>query len=197
VVDTRQRIVNATTVLLQQRGYGATSIKHITAAAPATVGSIYHFFPGGKTELVAAVVVESAAAYQQLFELITAEADDPADAVAHFFDRAADALVESGFVDICPIGTLAAEVASVDDHLRRVTADAFESWRTAARALLLAGGLEPAEAAALATTVIALVEGSFVLARAQRDADIVRQAGAHARTLVDAARSATNTTASR
>lgn len=184
--DTRQRIVGATTELLRQRGYQATSIKDITTAAAATVGSLYHFFPGGKAELVATVVAEAGAAYQQLFELITAELDDPADAVGTFFAEAADALEESGYVDICPIGTIAAEVASTDDDLRRATATVFSGWEVAIAARLGRGGLAPDEATALATSVIALLEGSFILARSGRDADPVRTAGRHARALVDA-----------
>ena len=190
--DTRQRIVNATTVLLQQRGYAATSVKDITAAAPATVGSVYHFFPGGKAELVAAVIDESGAAYRELFEVITSEVDDPADAIAHFFAGAADALEESGFVDICPIGTLAAEVASSDEALRQATQRAFASWETAVTAKLVGGGLTGADAASLATTVIALIEGSFVLARSRRNADLVRRAGQHAKALIGAAQLAAN-----
>ncbi|CAN5789437.1 MAG: TetR/AcrR family transcriptional regulator [Ilumatobacteraceae bacterium] len=185
MADTRQRIVTATAELLRQRGYRATSLKDITAAAPATVGSVYHFFPGGKAELVRTAIVEMSFAYEQLFELVAGEAKDPADAFPHFFAAAADALEDTGYLDLCPIGTIVAEVAGTDEVLRATTADAFDRWTVAVAATLVRGGIAPDDAPALASTIIATLEGSFILARARRDAEPVRAAGRHVRALLE------------
>src|SRR5262245_15807507 len=110
--DTRDRIVTATSELFRARGYHGTSLKHVTAASGAPIGSVYHFFPGGKVALAEAVITESGAAYRALFELIADAAPDPVAAVRDFFDGAAEVLVETGYLDACPIGTVALEVAS-------------------------------------------------------------------------------------
>jgi len=47
----------------------------------ATIGSIYHFFPGGKEALAVAVIETTGAVHRQLFESIAAEAADPASAL--------------------------------------------------------------------------------------------------------------------
>jgi AcrR family transcriptional regulator len=185
--STRDRIVTATNERFRRTGYHATSLSDISGASGATIGSIYHFFPGGKRELAAATITESAASYRQLFEDIAAEAGSPPAAVTAFFDGAAAVLEETDFLDICPIGTVAREVASTDDELRAATADAFAGWIDAATDRFGSGGVDHAEARALAGTVVALLEGSFVLARAARDAEVVRTAGRHARALVEAA----------
>jgi AcrR family transcriptional regulator len=187
VPGTRDRLVAATTELFRRHGLNGTSLKDVTTAAGAPIGSLYHFFPGGKTALARAVLVETGAAYQQLFELIAAEADGPAAAIGDFFDGAADMLAASDFVDVCPIGSVAHEVAFGNEVLREATAAVFLSWNAAAAAHFTAAGLGEVEAADLATTVIAALEGGFVLARSQRDAEVLRRIGRQARRLVEVA----------
>ena len=115
VSDTRQRIITATNELFRRHGYNGTSLSQVSKAAPATIGSIYHFFPGGKEALAVAVIESTGSVYRQLFEAIVAEADDTAAAFAHFFDQAGQVLVETDFIDPCPIGTIAREVASTSE----------------------------------------------------------------------------------
>ncbi len=184
---TRQRIVTATAELFRRQGYRGTGLKDITRAAGATTGSVYHFFPGGKAELARAVVVETGAAYQQLFELIAGAAGSAAAAVGDFFDGAADVLAQSGYLDVCPIGAVAREVASTDDELRAATAQVFDGWTKAAAARLRADGIDTRTARELALVVVALLEGGFTLARAHHDAALLRRLGRQARALVDAA----------
>jgi AcrR family transcriptional regulator len=183
---TRQRIVTATSELFRHRGFHATSLKDITIAADAPTGSLYHFFPGGKTELARAVIVETGAAYQQLFELIADASPDMAAGVGDFFDGAAQVLEQSDYVDVCPIGTVAREVANTNETLRLATADVFERWTAAAASRFEHAGLDPDLAHELAVTVIAALEGAFVLARAHRDATILRHVGRQTVALVQA-----------
>jgi AcrR family transcriptional regulator len=187
MTETRDRIVAATTELFRRRGYNGTSLKQITGAAAAPTGSLYHFFPGGKDDLARTVITTSGSAYRQLFELIADEAGDPGAAVSAFFDGAADTLADTDYIDACPIGTIAREVASTSDDLRQATADVFTEWVTALADRLVAAGMSRGGATDFATTVVAALEGGFVLARAQRDASLLRTTGRHMRTLVDAA----------
>ena len=160
-------------------------MKQVTEAAVATTGSLYHFFPGGKDELAAAVIASSGAAYEELFVMIGQAAGDPASAVTQFFDGAAAVLEEGNFIDICPIGTIAREVASTNDQLRLATDQVFDSWTTAAAILFESVGLPSNESRELATTVLAALEGGFMLARAKQDADVLRTIGRSIRRVVD------------
>lgn len=176
-MGTRDRIVDATTELLRAKGYGGTTLAEVGAAAGAPTGSLYHFFPGGKAALAAAALRDSGAAYQELFELIADGADGPEAAVAAFFEGAAATLEETDFVEICPIGAVAREMAGTDEVIRVATAEVFDAWTAALTARLVAAGLAQPEAQELAVAVIAALEGAFVLARAQRDARPVRASG--------------------
>ncbi len=183
-MGTRDRIVTATNELFRAKGYQGTSLADVSAAADAPTGSLYHFFPDGKASLAGAVIRESAVAYQALFELIADGSRGLVDAVGNFFDGAADNLAETGFIEICPIGGVAREMANADESIRLATADAFAAWVGAlAERFSVAGVAEP-DATELASTVIATLEGAFVLARSHRDATPVRAAGRQMRRLV-------------
>jgi AcrR family transcriptional regulator len=187
VADTRDRFLTATNESFRRRGYNGTSLKHVTAAAHAPTGSLYHFFPGGKDELAAEVITTSGAAYRELFEAIADAAATPGDAVIDFFEGAALVLEESDFIDPCPIGTVAREVASTNEPLRAATERVFQTWVDAAATRLAEAGIAHDNAEQLATAMIAALEGSFVLARAKRDANVLRGTGRVMRRVVETA----------
>ena len=186
VNDTRDHIVHAATELFRRQGLNGTSIKQITETAQVTTGSVYHFFPDGKEQLAAEVIETSGAAYRDLFEMIADAAGDPIAAVGNFFEGAALVLEDTGFIDPCPIGTIAREVASTNETLRQSTTRVFDSWIAAAACRFERAGLPDAHAAELATCVVAAIEGGFVVARAARDATALRVVGRHMTRLVAA-----------
>ena len=75
--------------------------------------------PRGKEALAVAVVDTHGCGVPELFESIVAEADDPAAAYVDFFTGAAAVLEESDFIDPCPIGTIAREVANTSEPAPR------------------------------------------------------------------------------
>ena len=194
MADTRERLLTATAELFRRQGYNGTSLKQVTAAAGAPIGSLYHFFPDGKDGLSEAVIGSSGQAYQELFELIYDAAEGPGSAVTDFFDAAALVLAETGYLDACPIGTVALEVASTNDRLRRATEAVFDGWIGAAASRLQAAGMAEPEARDLATTLVAAVEGGFMLSRASRSPQPMRTAGRHMRMLVEASLAEIRTT---
>jgi len=163
MVGTRERIVTATAELFRSQGFNGTSLKQVSESASAPTGSVYHFFPGGKEELGVAVVRESGAAYQLLFEAVADEATDIVEAVGAFFEGAADVLEQTDFIDICPIGNVAREVANTHESVRAATVNVFDEWTAAVSSRLIAAGIASAQANALATTVISAIEGGFIL----------------------------------
>jgi AcrR family transcriptional regulator len=191
VSTTRDRILTATNELFRRNGYNGTSVKQITIAAHVPMGSLYHFFPDGKDQLAREAIETSGPAYQQLFEIIANEATTAEEAIGNFFDGAADVLEATDFIDICPIGTVAREVASTNDPLREATWRVFRSWIAAVAARFEEAGVPSAEAHELATTVVAALEGGFMLARAARDTAPLLAIATAIRLLVSAALSET------
>ena len=112
---------------------------------------------------------------------------DPVAATRNFFAAAAAHLVETGYADACPIATVALEVASTNDQLRRATADVFESWISRAADRLVDAGIPPKKARELAIQIVASLEGAFILSRATRSTEAVLVAGEAATAAVRAA----------
>jgi AcrR family transcriptional regulator len=169
VSSTRERIIQASTSLFMERGYSASGLKQISAASAAPIGSLYHFFPGGKEELAAETLRTSGAAYQALVEAVFDGAPDMVTGVRDCFTGAAEVLRATDYADACPIATVALEVASSDEPLREVTAGIFESWLESATVRLERAGIEAVRARELAIVLVAALEGGFLLSRAAKD----------------------------
>ncbi|MFB6514905.1 TetR/AcrR family transcriptional regulator [Streptomyces virginiae] len=191
--DTRARIVTAATELFRRQGYAASGMKQIVAAADAPYGSAYHFFPGGKSQLGEEVIRTSGAAYLELiaglFPLPVPQGADMATVTADAFTAAARTLRELDFTDPCPLATIALEVAGTHESLRLATAEVFASWTDGLAAFYRAGGIAEPAAHETASSVIALLEGAFMLGRAARSTDPVLAASRAAAAVVRAARS--------
>src|SRR5687768_15098364 len=136
MTDTRQRIVEAAATAFMRQGYAGAGMKQITVDSAAPFGSLYHFFPGGKVELAGETLRWAGAAYMQRVTGVMASAKgDIATRIASTFEHAAATLEETDYADACPIATVALEVASTNEDLRKVTHEVFESWLdSAARA---------------------------------------------------------------
>jgi len=185
--DTRQRILDTTAELFRRHGYTGTGLKQVVAAARAPFGSVYHFFPGGKVQLGEEVIRRSGRMYARIVAAALAGAPDPVTAVRQAFAGAAAVLEETDYVDACPIATVALEVASTNEILRRATAEVFAEWVEGGSLFFQAAGIEAERSRALAVAMIELLEGAFVLSRAMRDTAPLRTAGEALATLVQAA----------
>ncbi|MFI9808495.1 TetR/AcrR family transcriptional regulator [Streptomyces sp. NPDC052301] len=185
--ETRRRILHAGTELFRRSGYTGTGMKQIAQAAGAPFGSIYHFFPGGKAQLGEEVIRTSGAVYLGLISALMTPYEDRVAATADAFAAAAGTLAEVDFADPCPIATVAMEVASTDETLRQATSEVFDSWIDHLAAYYAEGGVPGSAARETASSVVALLEGAFMLGRAARSAEPVRAAGTAAAAIVRAA----------
>jgi AcrR family transcriptional regulator len=191
-VKTDERIVMAMTELLRRQGYAATGIKQVVELSDAPIGSIYHHFKGGKRDIAAAALRQSGTAYGELVGMLLAPYDDPADGIEAAFVAAAETIEQGGWLNMCPVGTVAGEIADAEPDLREIAAEVMSSWIDAGAALFTARGLPVADARSLMSAVVSALEGAFIVARTQRSTDAIlaagRAMGCHARVLTTQAR---------
>jgi len=174
MTGTRQRIIDASAVLMRRQGYEGTGMKEIVTAASAPFGSVYHFFPGGKEQLGAETVRWSGAEYAKLLAAALESSPDLPAGVRTFYDGAAEHLVATGYADACPIATIALEVSSHSEVLRQACAEVFEMWIAEGTRQLAAHGVPLGAARRLTVEMLALLEGAFVLCRAARNIEALR-----------------------
>lgn len=189
----KERILDTTAELFRRYGYTGTGLKQIVAEANAPFGSVYHFFPGGKSQLGEEVIRRSGQMYGELVMAILDAAPDIAGGVSDMFLGAAELLRRTDYIDACPIATVALEVASSNEVLRQATADVFDSWIEAASARLSRAGIAADHARILAIVLIELLEGGFLLSRAARTTEALDAARAAALLLITAALPAVET----
>jgi TetR/AcrR family transcriptional repressor of lmrAB and yxaGH operons len=166
--ETRARMIEAAVTALQQRGVAGMSFTEVLQDSGAARGAIYHHFPGGKAQLVAEAAARNGADIRAI--LAALPASDPVAVVEAFLAAVRPAVAASACGGGCAVAAITVAAGSGTDadgaELRAVAAAAFASWIDQLDERLGAAGLAPAEAADLAATLIALLQGAHVLCRA-------------------------------
>jgi TetR/AcrR family transcriptional repressor of lmrAB and yxaGH operons len=165
--------------LFQESGYQATSWRTLVDEAGTPWGSAHHHFPGGKEQLGVAAIELGAAAVRARIEEAFAAADGPAQAARAWCRSSAESLAASGYVEGCPIATIALECTPRSPALAKACARAFESWRDTIHDRLVEAGFARKRARDLAMLMVVHVEGALVLARASRSKKALLLAGDH------------------
>jgi AcrR family transcriptional regulator len=187
VQTTKQRIIDTTAGLLMRQGLTGTGLKQISKESGAALGSVYHFFPGGKDDLAADALRVAGRSYLVLIDDYFTGRDDLVEATIGFFDGAAAILEVTDYADACPIATVALEVASTNERLREVTAEVFQEWVDVGTARFSQMGIDEAIARELITFIIASLEGGFLLCRAAKNTEAMRMIGRCAAAAVEKA----------
>lgn len=175
--STRESILTAAAELMRHRGYGAVGMKDIAQASGAPIGSLYHHFRGGKVQIAREALINAGAAYALLIPSIVDDHADLGDAIDAVFTQAAEDMAGTGFANMCPVASVAAEVADTLEELRETTAAVFLSWVDGGCAYFTSRGLEAAQAREVTLAVIGALEGAFLLARTLRSAEPLLAAG--------------------
>ncbi|MEV8021748.1 TetR/AcrR family transcriptional regulator [Streptomyces sp. NPDC086554] len=176
-LSTRDRIVSVSARLIQRQGYVGTGIKQIAKEAEATLGSVYHFFPGGKEAVAVAAIKYSDEEFAAVLRDALAREADPAAAIEACAVELAVGLRESGWIDGCPVTAAALETLGTESEIQQVCADALRSWESIVEEKLLGSGFSAGDAREVATTVISALEGAEVTAQVARSEEPLRAAG--------------------
>ncbi|MDQ7807854.1 TetR/AcrR family transcriptional regulator [Amycolatopsis sp. A133] len=174
-MGTRDQLVDSARELLWERGYVGTSPRAIQQRAGAGQGSMYHHF-AGKKELALAAVRRTA---EELLAAADGQLCGPGTAV----DRITAYLRrEREVLKGCPIGRLTQDPEIVADPVLRAPVDETLTRLRARLAEVLgegrAAGELPAglDTTALAATIVAVLQGGYVLARAANSPEPFDQA---------------------
>jgi AcrR family transcriptional regulator len=169
--QTRQRIIEETGHQILAGGIGGTTLDGVRAATLTSKSQLFHYFPGGKNELVREVAAWEggqllAAQLPWLDDLSTWES----------WHAWRDALVEY-YLGLgrwaCPIGSLAWEAAATDPELAAFVAQSMTLWRGK-----LADGIHRMQDGGhvstavdpdrLAAAILAAVQGGLMLSQPER-----------------------------
>ena len=167
----RERMVRSAAQLIRCKGVSGTGMREIVIDAGAPRGSLQHYFPGGKEELVsdALLWMGDVAARRTKRCLSELESRTPSALLASIVDTWRRDLTNEEFSAGCPLVAAAADTAATSEQLRQVLRRAFDGWLEPLSASLVDLGVPLERSGNLAIVIIAALEGAIILARIRRD----------------------------
>jgi len=160
-----ERLIRSTQELLWERGYVGTSPKAIQRAADAGQGSMYHHF-AGKPELALAAITRTAGELRARADGLLSGPGTAVERVTAYLRRERDVLRG------CPVGRLTMDPDVIaSDELRAPVDETLDAIRELIAGIVEEGKEQGQFAPSLdgeeiAATVLATVQGGYVLARA-------------------------------
>jgi AcrR family transcriptional regulator len=179
----RERMVFSAAQLIRRDGVGATGMREVAVHAGAPRGSLQHYFPGGKEQLVnEAVAWAGRYAGRRVARFLAAMSEPtPSGLFAAMVRQWTDEYEAAGFGAGCPVAAATVDCADSVESTRTAAAAAFATWSRPVAEALTGMGIPAAQAPALATLMISALEGAILIARAEQDvralATVVRELG--------------------
>lgn len=161
----RSDAVRALATVFRKRGFEGGSLSVIQQETGLGRGSLYHFFPEGKTDMARAVLDQVGKWFEeQVFEPLRT-AENATGAVEEMLRELAGYFMSRESVCLFAAITLGQEKETFADAVRSY----FTDWVDALAEALQRCGLSTQEAAARALDAVATIQGGLILARAYGD----------------------------
>ncbi|MFF4761501.1 TetR/AcrR family transcriptional regulator [Streptomyces sp. NPDC001292] len=165
----RERMVFSAAQLIRRDGVGATGMREVAAHADAPRGSLQHYFPGGKQQLVnEAVAWAGRYAGRRVARFMAGMSEPtPGGLFAAMVRQWTDEYETAGSLSGCPVVAATVDCASARASTREAAAAAFAAWRAPVAEALTGMGVPAERAEPLATLMISSLEGAIIMARAE------------------------------
>ncbi len=167
----RERMVRSAAQLIRRKGVSGTGMREIVIEADAPRGSLQHYFPGGKEELVSDALLWMGDVAARRIERCLSELKSrtPSALLASIVDTWRRDLTNEQFSAGCPLVAAAADTAATSEQLRQVLRRAFDGWLEPLSGSLVDLGVPLERSGNLAVVIIAALEGAIILARIRVD----------------------------
>jgi len=162
VLTDRASALPALAEAFREHGFEGATLATLSKATGLGKGSLYNFFPGGKEEMMEAVLENIDGWFANAIFSPLEQALDPAAAITAMFDDVT-AYFRSG-QRVCVVGCLGLNSAGETFSVK--VKEYFARWVSALAHCLEVGKVPPALASDLAEEAVSGIQGAIVLARA-------------------------------
>lgn len=165
----KEAIIDTAVRLFFSQGYHATGLNQIVKESCAPKGSLYHYFPNGKEELMHVCIGKMKEQSIQNLHNIFATYDDTGEAIRHFIYKTANKAEAVGFTGFIPLGFwLAIETSSISDRLRQASQEVFYAWQEIIAEQLRLDGFAEKKAYEMALLLLSMMEGALIIGLTHR-----------------------------
>ena len=163
-------MVVSAALLIRERGAHATAISDVLEHSGAPRGSAYHYFPGGRSQLLCEAMDFAG---DHVAAMLTA-AQSSTELLDTMISVYRKQLQDTDFRAGCPVAAVSVEAgeATESDRMRPVVERAsavFDRWIDLTAQRFISDGVAPARAQELAVLATSAIEGAILLARVRRD----------------------------
>jgi len=169
----RTRLLAATVDLVRTNGYNATRVDDVCSAAGVTKGSFFHHFATKDDLAVAAASFWHENAARLFAQAPYMRHPDPLDRLLGYVKFRRQLIAGENWEFSCYAGTTIQEVHATNPRIRDACADSIRGHVAMLRELIAAAldayPVAKLDAGSLANHVQAVIQGAFVMAKAQQD----------------------------
>lgn len=170
----RQPIIDSAVTLFRRHGYSATGLNDIVELSRAPKGSLYHYFPGGKSSIAVAAVEEAGRRVCETLSKLAIESSTTSDLLKAHAALLTRWMKNSGFKDGCPMTTVLLELSPDNRAVTAAGRQAYSDRIQILRDKLIGDGFENQRASQLASLCTSSIQGALIESRVQRSGKPLR-----------------------
>ncbi len=182
-------MLDAAQELMLAKGFAATTIDEICTRAELTKGSFFHYFES-KDRLGQVLLERFCCRTEEMHTSCCAQVSDPLKRVLNYIDGLIKVMGDPVMRKGCLLGMFAQELSQEQPKIRSVCAKGFDAWERrfgddlaqAKQAYAPKASFDPHS---VAQHLIAVMEGSLILAKVKRDMSPVLSSLKHFRRYVE------------
>lgn len=175
-ISTRAKLVQCAARLIQQRGYFALRTADIISQSGVPKGSLYHHFPGGKSELTIAALNWVTQEVITVLQSAKRWSSSPSRVVEKLILGIADWLESNDWNAGSLTSILAQETATTEPAIFRATQKAYADIAAELASLFSAAGILECDADRLAALTLSVIEGATTVSRVMQNRNALEEA---------------------
>jgi TetR/AcrR family transcriptional repressor of lmrAB and yxaGH operons len=164
----REPIIDAAVTLFRRNGYASTGLNDIVDMSGAPKGSLYHYFPQGKSSIAVAAVEEAGRRVAATLEDLSEQTADCGALITAHARLLARWMEDSGYRAGCPITTVLLELAPQERAVSEAGRGAYAARIAILTQKLEADGHGPDRARSLAILCVSALQGALIQSRIDR-----------------------------
>lgn len=172
----KEKILNAATILFQEKGYYGTGLNEILRKSDCPKGSLYYYFPDGKEQLALESIEITKNFVERKIRDSLRQIDDPRESIKTFVEEMAENIYkDKNEIDSfqsnkkISINLIALETSKTNENIRCACEDAYHSWEKVYYDKLVESGIEKTKAKKLSKTIETLIEGAILMSTTNKD----------------------------